>query len=123
LTDLTKTVWAIRVPPDDEDDTLHEFFLLYYRFSDSAEESDPHVGLPAEPAVFIRFQNIDQLKRFQAQFTEAKLGPSSAFTEGILFTKSWEEAILLQKKVCSVLLEDSDDEIADAHAEDALEDI
>jgi hypothetical protein len=123
LAQWVKAVWAIQAPPDDEDDTLHEFALRYYRFSASAEEGNPLLRIPAKPAVFIQFRKLEQLKIIQHQFPEAKLGPASAFTEGILFTKSWEEATRLQEKVRSTLLEEADDEMAETHAEDTLEDV
>ncbi len=123
MTANIKATWAVQVPPDDENPDLHEFFLLYYRFSDTEDDIDPDFMLPARPVVAMKFREIEQLKKIQNQFPEAKLGPSSAFTEGLIFTQNWEEAKQLEEKVRLIFRETDDDEIDAIHAEDTLEDL
>lgn len=118
-----KAVWAVRVVPEDEDETLHEFALAWYRLTEDPDDVDPNLKIPAQPAVWVKFSKFEQLESMQAHFPEAKLGPVSSYTEAILFAESPEAARALQKKVYGALRdEEEEDEIDRLLKEDTMED-
>jgi len=117
-----ETVWALRVPPDDEAEDLHEFALAWYRFSTEPGGLDPTFKQSARPAVWVRFGNAEHLERFQAGFPEAKLGPSSRFTEALILLESWKDATALQPKVLRLLGEEREEGLERIIRQDALED-
>ncbi len=116
-----KAVMAAQVPPDEEDEALHEFFLYWYRFT---EGSLPASGsLRTRPAVWVKFGEVAHLEAIQANYHEAKLGPTSSYTEGLIFTETYEEAEQLTRKVATLLAQDEEETLNDILKEDTLEDI
>ncbi len=118
-----QTVMATQVPPDDEEQGLHEFFLYWYRFTDRPELVDPALSARTRPAVWVRFREISHLETLQAHYSEARLGPSSSYTEALIFSESWEEAKQLQKSIATLLAQDEEETLGDLIAEDTLEDL
>ncbi len=116
-------VMATQVPPDEEDEGLHEFSLYWYRFTDNPASVDPRLSARTRPAVWVRFKEISQLETLQGSYPEARLGPSSSYTEALIFSESWEEAKQLQKKVATLLSQNEDDTLKGLLAEDTLEDL
>jgi hypothetical protein len=118
-----EAVWALRVAPDDEAKDLHEFGLAWYRFTDDPDSVDPIIKAPPRPAVWVRFGQVEHLDRMQRSYPEAKLGPSSRYTEGLIFAENWEGARALESEVASRLKGgDEDDSMDQAIREDTLED-
>lgn len=120
-----ESVWAMKTPPpDDEDETLHEFSLHWYRFSQDPDEVDPDFRSPSRPAVWVKFGHFEHLQKMQSGFPEATLGPVSSYTEALIFTESWNEAEALQKKV-ALFLEGGaeEDEMEEINKEDTMEDL
>jgi hypothetical protein len=119
-----EAVWAIRVVPDDEAEELHEFGLAWYRFTHDPSQLDPVLKIPAKPAVWVRFGQVGHLELIQADFPEAKLGPSSRYTEAILFAESWDKAKNLKEKVLDLLEGEEEEEegMGKIIREDTMED-
>ncbi|HET6371386.1 MAG TPA: hypothetical protein VFG95_09320 [Nitrospiria bacterium] len=118
-----EAVWALRVAPDDEAEDLHEFGLAWYRFTNDPTLVDPVIKSPARPAVWVRFGRVEHLERMQRSYPDAKLGPSSRFTEGLIFAENWDRARALVSEVASRLKgADEDDSMGQAIREDTLED-
>jgi len=110
-----ETVWAICEQPDDEDKKLHEFGLAYFRLIESVIPPEEE----ATPAVWIHFSDVSQIDTLQFHCPGAKLGPSHAFTEGLVLTKDMEEAEALCKKLNQMLMDAEMKELLD---EDVMED-
>jgi hypothetical protein len=108
-------VWAIREQPDDEDTDLCEFGLFYFRLIESS--SPPEES--ATSAVWVRFSDSSQIETLQFHCPDARLGPSHAFTEGLVLTKDKDEAEALCKKLNQVFMDAEMKEILD---EDVMED-
>jgi hypothetical protein len=118
-----KAVWALRVAPDDEAEDLHEFGLAWFRFTEGPASVDPVIKAPARPAVWVRFGGVEHLDKMQRIYPEAKLGPSSRYTEGLIFADDWERALTLENEVASRLKGgEEDDPMDQAIREDTLED-
>jgi hypothetical protein len=120
-----EAVWAIKTPPDDEAEGLHEFSLYWYRFSQDPQEVDPAFRTPARPAVWVKFGRLEHLERIQSGYPEATLGPVSSYNEALIFTENWEEAQALQKKVAAFLEEEEEDDdgMGEILKEDTMEDL
>lgn len=117
-----EAVWAVKVVPDDEAEGLHEFALAWYRFTEDPAEVDPILKIPAKPAVWVKFSKADHIELMQSSFPDAKLGPSSSFTEALLFADNWARAKELQKRVTVALKEEEGEEMGQILKEDTLED-
>lgn len=118
-----ETTWAFQVPPNEETEDLHEFALVWYRFSGDSTEVDPVLKRPALPVVWIRFGKVEELEQIQRHFPEAKLGPSSRFSEGLLIAQSWEEAQELEKRVRAMFRPDEASKaLGEVIEEDTMED-
>lgn len=116
-----KAVMATQVPPDDDDESLHEFFLYWYFFTeDPQEREDPR---RTRPAVWVRFGEVSHLKAIQFHYPDARLGPSSSYTEALIFTETWDTAKQLAENVSALLIQEQEETIGEIIEEDTLEDI
>lgn len=116
-------VWTLRVAPQDENETLHEFGLSWYRFEQKRDDFEISVQKEIRPAVWIRFSRIEQLERIQGAYPDAALGPASSFTEALLFSENLETGEALKKKVTLLLqMEKEIDEMDALLREDTMED-
>ncbi len=114
-------IWAEKVPPDDQAEGLHEFGLSWYRFAEEPSGLDP--SLAPVPAVWVKFDAVEQLEIIQARFPEAKLGPASSFTEALIFAENRERAKTLQKNLIALLGSREDDAaMEEILREDTMED-
>ena len=120
---IIKLVGAVKVAPQD-DDTIHELGLTWYRFEEFPEISAiPAHGPVVRPAVWIKFSEVEQLERIQGAYPEARLGPAGSFNEALIFAESREKGEELEKKVMRLL--QGDKEVDDMEAmlrEDTMED-
>ena len=119
-----QAVWAVKVPPDEEAEDLHEFFLYWYRFAENRSDIEPSLRPSAKPAIWIRFGRASHLERIRDGFPEAKLGPGASFNEALIFAEEWAGALTLKEKVSNLLgEEEGNDEMSDVIKEDTMEDI
>ncbi len=120
---VIKRVLAVKVPPQEDGEGIHELGLTWYRFEDKIENSDMPFKESARPAVWIKFSQVEQLERIQGAYPEAKLGPASSFTEALIFAENWEKGDELQKKVTLLLQNTGEvDEMEAMLREDTMED-
>jgi len=117
---LVEPVWALQVLPDDEDEDLHEFALSWYRFTPDSDWVEPTLKSSPRPAVWVRFGTVEHLARLQAGFPEARLGPSSKYTEALIFSENWQAAHSLRERILDALQEE--DGMDEVIREDTLED-
>jgi hypothetical protein len=108
-------VWAIREQPDDENEDLYEFGLFYFRLIDATTPKEEM----AVPAILVRFSDVSQIETLQFHCPFARLGPSHAFTEGLVLTKDLEEAGTLCKKLERIFMDAEMKEMLD---DDVMED-
>jgi len=117
-----KAVWASRVPPDEEVEDLYEFSLYWYRFFEELGSRPSN----CRPAVWIEFSRIEHLKRIQINYPEATLGPSSSYTQGLIFTETFQDAQTVQEKVLSLLQNEEtfeENELYNIIQSDSMEDL
>ena len=121
-----QTVWALRLPPDDDATDLHEFFLSWYRLTPATPSTPstddsaapPSAPPPAQPAVWIKLGKVEHLEIVQTFYPEARLGPAASFNNGLIFTESWAAAQSLQKKIERHFAQrDAEDDGGDTEAE------
>ncbi|MBI3593603.1 MAG: hypothetical protein HY200_01455 [Nitrospirae bacterium] len=116
-------VWTLKVAPKDENETLHELGLSWYRFEQKRENFEFSLQKKIRPAVWIQFSQIEQLERIQGVYPDAALGPASSFTEALLFAENQETGETLKKKVTQLLqMENEIDEMDALLREDTMED-
>ncbi len=117
-----QAVWAEKVTPDNPAGDLHEFFGAYYRLTPERPWTDAAIKAEAEPAVWVRFERVEQLERLQAGYPEARLGPVSSYTEALLITETWDEAQKLRDRVAALFEAEEAGEMDELLKEDTMED-
>ena len=118
-----KLIWSIKIPPQDDLNGLHELGLSWYRFEEKIENFEKKLQNAALPAVWIKFNRIEQMERLQSVYPEAKLGPATSFNEALIFADSLEHGEEIRKKVTSLFEMGKEvDEMEAVFREDSMED-